>query len=229
MISRRRLIKLSAASTIAAPTIISSAAWSQPLAGPTVRSASSFRSRPAAAPTPSRGSSRIKMSEVLGQQFYVESKPGAGGNIASEFVARSDRTATRCSWPAITTPPTTSLNPKSHYDASKDFEPISLIVQYPIVMAIPTNSPDKTLADFIARAKAEPGKITYGSPGHGAVPHLSAELFVRARQGQDGQRALSRRRAGHSGPHPGPHRFILEQHRADGCRSSRTASCACWG
>jgi tripartite-type tricarboxylate transporter receptor subunit TctC len=47
-------------------------------------------------------------------------------------------------------------------------------------MAIPNNSPYKTLADFIARAKADPGKLTFGSPGHGAVPHLSAELFVRA-------------------------------------------------
>src|SRR3954465_9903385 len=47
-------------------------------------------------------------------------------------------------------------------------------------MAIPSNSPDKTLADFIARAKAEPSKLTFGSPGHGAVPHLSAELFTRA-------------------------------------------------
>jgi tripartite-type tricarboxylate transporter receptor subunit TctC len=53
-------------------------------------------------------------------------------------------------------------------------------VQYPVAMAIPNDSPSKTLADFIARAKADPGKLTFGSPGHGAVPHLSAELFVRA-------------------------------------------------
>ena len=72
------------------------------------------------------------------------------------------------------------LNPNLSYHPVKDFEPVSLVVQYPVVMAMPKNSPDKTLADFIARAKADPGKLTYGTPGHGAVPHLSAELFVRA-------------------------------------------------
>ena len=56
-------------------------------------------------------------------------------------------------------------------------------------MAVPKNSPDKTLADFIARAKAEPGKLTYGSPGAGAVPHLSGELLVHHAKDQDGQRA----------------------------------------
>src|SRR6185295_15203151 len=72
------------------------------------------------------------------------------------------------------------LNPNLGYHPVNDFEPVSLVVQYPVAMAIPNNSPFKTLADFIVRAKAEPGKLTFGSPGHGAVPHLSAELFVRA-------------------------------------------------
>ena len=179
MISRRRLIKLSAAS-IAAPTIISSAAWSQAGAWPNrpVRIVIPF--------TPGGGADTIarlvaiKMTEVLGNQFYVESKPGAGGNIASEFVARSAPDGYTMFLAGDHHATNNHLNPNLSYDAVKDFEPVSLIVQYPIAMAIPANSPHKTLADFIARAKAEPGKMTYGSPGHGAVPHLSAELFVRA-------------------------------------------------
>src|SRR5262249_51525987 len=78
------------------------------------------------------------------------------------------------------------LNPNLTYDAIKDFEPVSLIVQYPVAIAVPNNSPYQTLAHFISKAKAEHGKVSFGSPGqgagpgHGAVPHLSAELFTRA-------------------------------------------------
>ncbi len=156
----------------------------------------------------------IKMSEMLGKQVIVESKPGAGGNIASELVARSAPDGYTMFLAGDHLATSNHLNPKVSFDPVRDFEPISLIVQYPIVMAMPANSPDKTLADFIARGRSEPGKLTYGSPGAGAVPHLSGELLVRARQAQDGQRAISRRGARHPGSHPGPHRFILEQHRA---------------
>ena len=180
MLSRRHLIKLSAASTIAAPTIISSAAWSQSAGWPNrpVRIVIPF--------TPGGGADTIarfvaiKMTEVLGAQFYVESKPGAGGNIASEFVARSPADGYTMFLAGDHHATNNHLNPNLTYDAVKDFEPVSLIVQYPIGMAVPNNSPDKNLAEFIARAKAAPGKMTFGSPGHGAVPHLSAELFVRA-------------------------------------------------
>lgn len=179
MIDRRRLLRLSAAS-VAAPTIISSAAWSQAAGWPNrpVRIVIPF--------TPGGGADTIarlvaiKMGEVLGGQFYVESKPGAGGNIASEFVARSPADGYTMFLAGDHHSTNNHLNPNLTYDAVKDFEPVSLIVQYPIAMAIPANSPHKTLSDFIAAAKANPGKMTYGSPGHGAVPHLSAELFVRA-------------------------------------------------
>jgi len=178
MISRRRLIKLSAAS-VAAPTIISSAAWSQ---------AASWPNRPVTIVipfTPGGGADTIarlvaqKMTEVFGQQFIVESKPGAGGNIAAQYIARSAPDGYTVFLAGDHHSTNNHLNPNLTYDAVKDFEPVSLIVQYPIAMAIPANSPHKTLADFIAAAKANPGKMTFGSPGHGAVPHLSAELFVR--------------------------------------------------
>jgi tripartite-type tricarboxylate transporter receptor subunit TctC len=178
MLSRRRLIKLSAAA-VAAPTIISSAAWSQ---------AASWPNRPVTIVipfTPGGGADTIarlvaqKMTEVFGQQFIVESKPGAGGNIAAQYIARSAPDGYTVFLAGDHHATNNHLNPSLTYDAVKDFEPVSLIVQYPIAMAIPANSPHKTLADFIAAAKANPGKMTFGSPGHGAVPHLSAELFVR--------------------------------------------------
>jgi tripartite-type tricarboxylate transporter receptor subunit TctC len=119
------------------------------------------------------------MTDVLGQQFIVESKPGAGGNVAAEFIARSAPDGYTMFLAGDHHATNNHLNPKLNYDAVRDFEPVSLVVQYPVVMAVPANSPSNDLAQFIARAKAEPGKLTYGTPGHGAIPHLSGELFVR--------------------------------------------------
>jgi tripartite-type tricarboxylate transporter receptor subunit TctC len=177
MISRRRLIKSAAAASLAsslARPAIAQAGWpNRP-----VRIYIPF--------TPGGGADTIarvvaqKMSETLGGQFIVESKPGAGGNLAADFVARSAPDGYTMFLAGDHHATNNFLNPNLTYDAVKDFEPVSLIVQYPVAMAIPNNSPFKTLAEFIAKAKAEPGKLTFGSPGHGAVPHLSAELFTRA-------------------------------------------------
>jgi tripartite-type tricarboxylate transporter receptor subunit TctC len=177
MINRRSLIKLSAAAAAAsglASPAIAQAGWpNRP-----VRIYIPF--------TPGGGADFIarlvaqKMTEVIGQQFIVESKPGAGGNLAAEFIARSAPDGYTMFLAGDHHATNIHLNPALSYDPVRDFEPVSLVVQYPIAMAIPQHSPFKTLAEFIAKAKAEPGKLTYGSPGHGAVPHLSAELFVRA-------------------------------------------------
>jgi tripartite-type tricarboxylate transporter receptor subunit TctC len=177
MINRRHLIKSAAAASLAsglARPAIAQAGWpNRP-----VRIYIPF--------TPGGGADTIarvvaqKMSETLGGQFIVESKPGAGGNLASDFVARSAPDGYTMVLAGDHHATNNFLTPNLTYDAVKDFEPVSLIVQYPVAMAIPNNSPFKTLAEFIAKAKAEPGKLTFGSPGHGAVPHLSAELFTRA-------------------------------------------------
>jgi tripartite-type tricarboxylate transporter receptor subunit TctC len=181
MLNRRKLIKLSAAAAFA-PTLASS------VASPAVaQSAWPNKAVRIVIPfTPGGGADTIarfvalKMTEVLGQQFIVESKPGAGGNIAADFTARSAPDGYTMFLAGDHHATNTFLNPNLTYHPVTDFEPVSLVVQYPVAMAVPTNSPDKTLADFITRAKADPGKLTFGSPGHGAVPHLSAELFVRA-------------------------------------------------
>jgi tripartite-type tricarboxylate transporter receptor subunit TctC len=181
MIARRRLIKLSTAAAAAA-------ALASGIARPAIAQ-SGWPNRPVRILipfTPGGGADTIarlvaqKLTEVLGQQFLVESKPGAGGNIAAEFTARSAPDGYTMFLAGDHHATNTFLNPNLSYHPVTDFEPVSLVVQYPVAMAVPNSSPDKTLADFIARAKAEPGKLSFGSPGHGAVPHLSAELFVRA-------------------------------------------------
>jgi tripartite-type tricarboxylate transporter receptor subunit TctC len=176
MISRRRLIKVSAAASLAsslARPAIGQAGWpNRP-----VRILIPF--------TPGGGADTIarlvaiKMTEVLGQQFVVESKPGAGGNIAAEFTARSAPDGYTMFLAGDHHATNNHLNPNLTYDAVRDFEPVSLVVQYPVVITVPGNSPSTTLGHFIDRAKTDPGKLTYGTPGHGAIPHLSAELFVR--------------------------------------------------
>ncbi len=177
MIDRRRLIRLSAAAALA-PSIASPAIAQTTWPNKPVRILIPF--------TPGGGADTIarlvalKMTEVLGQQFLIESKPGAGGNIAADFTARSAPDGYTMFLAGDHHATNIYLNPNLTYHPVNDFLPVSLVVQYPVAMAIPNNSPFKTLAEFIARAKADPGKLTFGSPGHGAVPHLSAELFVRA-------------------------------------------------
>jgi tripartite-type tricarboxylate transporter receptor subunit TctC len=177
MLNRRRMIKLTATAALtprlACPAIAQSNWPTKP-----VRILIPF--------TPGGGADTIarlvalKMTEVLGQQFIVESKPGAGGNIAAEYTARSAPDGYTMFLAGDHHATNIFLNPNLSYNPVTDFEPVSLVVQYPVAMAISNNSPSKTLADFIARAKADPGKLTFGSPGHGAVPHLSAVLFTRA-------------------------------------------------
>ena len=177
MIHRRKLIKLSAAAalvpSLACPAIAQATWPNKP-----VRILIPF--------TPGGGADTVarfvamKMTEVLGGQFIVESKPGAGGNIAADVTARSAPDGTTMFLAGDHHATNIFVNQSLNYHPVRDFEPVSLVVQYPVAMAIPNDSPSKTLADFIARAKAEPGKLTFGSPGHGAVPHLSAELFTRA-------------------------------------------------
>ncbi len=74
---------------------------------------------------------------------------------------------------------TCSSIPKLSYDPVADFTPVSLVVQYPVVMVVPNSSPARSVKEFIAHAKANKGKISFASPGHGTAPHLAGELFKR--------------------------------------------------
>jgi tripartite-type tricarboxylate transporter receptor subunit TctC len=118
-----------------------------------------------------------RLSEIWGQQIVVENKPGAGGNIASEFVARAEPDGHTLYITAGGLTVNKFLFEKIGYDPIADFAPVTLICLYPNLMVVPAGSPHKTTSDIIAFAKANPGKLTFGTPGHGSSPHMAGELF----------------------------------------------------
>lgn len=117
-----------------------------------------------------------KLSSVLGQAAVVENRPGAGGNIGMNTVARSapdGYTLALVSSSLVINP---ALYPKVPYDAVTDFEPISYVAAAPSVLVVPSSVPATTLAELVALAKKPPG-LLYGSPGIGTAQHLAGELF----------------------------------------------------
>jgi tripartite-type tricarboxylate transporter receptor subunit TctC len=118
-----------------------------------------------------------KLSERLGQNVIVENRPGAGGMIGTSYVARStpDGHTVLVMTGAFTAVAATVSN--LPYDPVRDFGWISMVVTYPFVVVVKSDSPVRTVGDFIAAAKRSPGKLVYGSVGNGSVFHLAAELF----------------------------------------------------
>ena len=117
------------------------------------------------------------LSERLGQQFVIENRPGAGSNIATEMVVRSLPDGYTL---LVTTPANvinTTLYEKLNYDFLRDIAPVAGIVRVPIVMEVNPSFPTKSVPEFIAYAKANPGKINFPSAGIGTVQHVSGELF----------------------------------------------------
>jgi tripartite-type tricarboxylate transporter receptor subunit TctC len=118
-----------------------------------------------------------RLSEMWGQQVIVENKPGAGGNIASEMVARSEPDGYTIYISATGLAVNPFLFGGVTYDPVTDFAPVTLICFFPNLLVVPTASPFQSVADIVATTKANPGKINYASPGAGSSPHMSAELF----------------------------------------------------
>jgi tripartite-type tricarboxylate transporter receptor subunit TctC len=118
-----------------------------------------------------------RLSEKWGQQVVVDNKPGAGGNIASELVARADPDGHTLYITAGGLVVNQFLYASINYDPAKDFAPVSLICLFPNLLVVPKSSPFNSVADLMAHARANPGKVNYGSPGYGSSPHMSGELF----------------------------------------------------
>jgi tripartite-type tricarboxylate transporter receptor subunit TctC len=117
-----------------------------------------------------------KLSERLGQAVVVETKPGAGGNIGTEFVARSPKDG----YTMLLATSGMSIQPhlaRLGWDPIKDFAPIGLIASYALVIAAHPSVSAQNLPDLVSQAKANPGKISYGSSGSGGPLHMGAELF----------------------------------------------------
>ena len=118
-----------------------------------------------------------KLTESLGQPFYIENMPGGGGNIAMGATARAapDGYTLLAATSNIVT--NISLYPKISYDPYKDFDPISLMCSSPHVLVVHPSIPAATVNELVGLAKASPGKFSYASAGRGTPAHLAGELF----------------------------------------------------
>lgn len=120
-----------------------------------------------------------KMSEEFGRQIVVENKPGAGGTLAAAEVAKSAPDGYNLMFHNVSTAAIIMhLYKNITYDPVKDFQPVSRLADIPNVMVINKDVPAKSLAEFIALAKASPGKFSFGSSGNGTVLHLSGEILM---------------------------------------------------
>jgi tripartite-type tricarboxylate transporter receptor subunit TctC len=119
-----------------------------------------------------------KLSESLGQQVIVENKPGAGGNIGVESVAKAPADGyTLVMGHVGTFGSNPALYKKLPYDPVKDFAPVTLIAMVPNLLVVQPSLPIRTTQELIAAARAKPGQLTYGSGGNGSAAHLAAEYF----------------------------------------------------
>ena len=118
-----------------------------------------------------------KLSDLLGQQVIVENKPGAGTNIANEFVARSAPDGYTLLINTAAVAINMALYKRPGYDALRDFAAVSIFSSSPNVLVVNAALPVRTVAEVLAQARAEPGKLNYSSAGAGSTQHLSGELF----------------------------------------------------
>jgi tripartite-type tricarboxylate transporter receptor subunit TctC len=169
-LSRRRLAGLLAAALL-----------------PGVARAQAFPSRPVriVVPFPPGGSTDLlarrlgeKLAVALGQPVVVENRPGAGGTTGADAVAKAPADGhTLLMGVTGSNAIAASLYPRMPYDTLRDFTPVSLVVSAPLVLAVGSGSPIRTVRDYVAAAKAARPPMTYGTPGNGTSMHLTGEMF----------------------------------------------------
>jgi tripartite-type tricarboxylate transporter receptor subunit TctC len=118
-----------------------------------------------------------KLSEILGQQIAIINQGGGGGAIATDAVVRADPDGYTLLYHSVTGITHAAVTQNLSYDWLHDLAPVSLIARFAPVMIVTPTLPVKTMADFIALLKANPGKYSYGSSGTGTAVHLATELF----------------------------------------------------
>jgi tripartite-type tricarboxylate transporter receptor subunit TctC len=115
----------------------------------------------------------------LGQPFVIENRPGAGGNIGADYVAKQPADGYTIMITSIGMATNKALYARLGYDPVKDFTPISLLAVVPNVLVVnAAKSPDRSVKDVVDRARREPGKLTYASAGNGTSIHLAGEVFA---------------------------------------------------
>jgi len=118
-----------------------------------------------------------KLSDRLGQQFVVENRPGAGGNLAVEAVVRAPADGYTLLVIGANNAINATLYDNLNFNLIRDIVPVAGIYRVPQVMEVNPAFPAKTVPEFIAYAKANPGKINFASGGNGSVAHVTGELF----------------------------------------------------
>jgi tripartite-type tricarboxylate transporter receptor subunit TctC len=121
-----------------------------------------------------------KLTEKWGQQVVVDARPGAGGNIAAEHVAKSPADGYTLLLPAFAHAVNPSLFAKLPFDTTRDFAPVALLSSAANVLAVHPSVQARSLSELIALAKAKPGQLNYGSAGVNGINHLAAELLKRS-------------------------------------------------
>ena len=119
----------------------------------------------------------LKLTELLGQSLVVDNRPGAAGNIGVEQGARAAPDGYTLVMPITSLPMSPWLYPKLPYDPVKDFSPIILACAAPLIMVVNPEVPAKSVQEFIALAKQQPGQLNYANSGNGTTAHLAGELF----------------------------------------------------
>ena len=117
------------------------------------------------------------MSRTLGQQVVVEARPGAGSNIAAEFVARSPADGYTLFISSLSNVTNAVTGSNLHFDFAKDLDPVAPLAGLPLILAVHPSLDVSSVDELIALAKSKPGELTYGSVGPGSVAHLAMELI----------------------------------------------------
>ncbi len=118
-----------------------------------------------------------EMSKTLGQSVVIDNRPGASGMIGSEMVTKAASDGYTLLANASIHVINPSVYPDMRFDAIKDFAPITQLAQVPLVLVVPANSPIKSVKDLVEYAKANPGKVNFGSAGSASAQHLAGESF----------------------------------------------------
>ena len=148
-----------------------------------------------------------RLAEEFKQPFVVENRVGAGGAIAGGYVAQAAPDGYTLFFAASPQIAVVPFIQKVNYDPIKDFTPVTVFGTSPFILAISSDIPAKTIAEFVSYAKSR--KINYGSGGTGSVGHLSGALFVSRAGTRCGAYPVSRRRPGHDGASWRAGRYVL--------------------
>ena len=117
------------------------------------------------------------LADKLGQSFIVENRTGGGNNIGTEAAARSPADGYTLFMANTVNAINTTLYKNLNYNFTTDLVPVAIVMRSPVIMQVHPSVPAKTVPEFIAYAKANPGKVNMGSGGNGATGHMAGELF----------------------------------------------------